>query len=193
MTRKIHLRWVIVVLLTTLVFSSTPALAQEAESWAISWDETPQRSVQLGESVKYAVTVSNNKDFPATFSMSANIPQPGNLTPGYEPIPDTTWITFSPQQGELAPYSDQKVTVTIAIPSAENWGGKSYECWLGATFETMGMLQIKLDSRLLLSTSTSYARGINWILIGAIAGGVVVAGAMMLSNRRELKRWLGRW
>jgi hypothetical protein len=183
----------IVVLLAILAVYSVPALAQEEEGWAISSSEPPLSSVRLGETVRYTITVSNNKDFPSTFSMSADIPQPDNLTTSYEPIPDTTWITFSPQQGELAPYSDKEVIVTIAIPSAENWGGKNYECWLGATFKAMGMLQVELYCRLLLSTSTVYARGIDWILVGAIAGIVVVAGAAAYSNRRTLRKWTGRW
>jgi hypothetical protein len=191
--RKGWLKWAIVVLPATLAISSAPVLAQEAEGWAISPGETPQGSVRLGESVRYVVTVSNNKDFPATFSMSANTPQPDNITPSYEPIPDTTWITFSPQQGELAPYSNQEVVVTIAVPSAEDWGGKNYECWLGATFKAMGMLQVELYCRLFLSTSTAFARGIDWILLGVIAAAVVVAGAMAYSNRRTIKRWAGRW
>jgi len=192
-TGKGWLRWIIVVIPAALAAFSSATLAQETEGWIISPGEVPVSGIRLGESRTGTITVYNNKDFPATVSMSAEIPYQGNLTPGYEPIPDTAWISLTPQYFELGQYSEQEVDLTVTIPSTGDWGGKHYECWLRATFDTMGMLQVKLDSRLLLSTSTAYARGTNWVLIGAIAGGVVVAGTMVFSNRRKLKRWLGRW
>lgn len=184
---------VIAFLLAILTISSTPALAQEAEGWAISPGEARVDGLLLGESRSGTITVSNNKDFPVTVSMSAETPHSENLTPGYEPIPDTGWISLAPQRIELDSNSDQKVDITVTIPSAGDWGGKNYECWLRATFEVIGIFQIELDCRLLLSTSAAYARGIDWILVGAIAGVVVVAGAVAYSNRRTLKRWAGRW
>ena len=148
--------------------------------------------IRLGESRNDTITVYNNKDFPVTFSMSAEIPQAGNLRSEYESIPDTGWITFDSSLVELDAHSRQEVIVTVTIPSNGDWGGKNYECWLRATFEVIGIFQIELDCRLLLSTSTAYAGGIDWILMGVIAGAVVVAGAVAYSNRRALKKWAGR-
>jgi hypothetical protein len=182
-----------VVLLAMVAISSSPALAQENEGWAISPDKVTVTNIRPGESISGTVTVSNNKDFPAVVSMSAEIPYVDNLTPGYEPIPDTDWISLTPQQFELEQYSEQEVQITVTVPSSGDWGGKRYECWLRATLDTMGILQVKLDSRLLLSTAVAYAGGINWVLIGAIAGAMVVAGAVVFNNRRELKKWAGRW
>jgi hypothetical protein len=183
----------IAVLLAILVVSSTPALAQEAKGLAISSGEILINGIRLGESRSETITVSNNKEFPVTVSMSAEIPYPENLTPGYEPIPDTGWISLAPQHIELDPDSDQEVDITVTIPSASNWGGNNYECWLRATFKVLGIFQVELDCRLLLSTSTVYTRGIDWVLTGVIAGVVVVAGAIAYSNRRTLKKWAARW
>jgi len=187
------LKWAIGVLLAILTISSAPALAQEAEGWAISPGEARIDGILLGESVNLSITVANNKDSPLAFTMSAEIPPESELRPGYEQIPDTNWITFDSPLVELDALSRQEVIVTVTIPASGDWGGRSYECWLRATSEAMGMLQVELDCRLLLSTSAAYARGIDWILVGVIAGVVVVAGAMAYSNRRAIKRWAGRW
>ena len=184
---------VIAVLLAILTISSTPALAQEAEGWAISPGEARVDGLLLGESTDFPITVINNEDSPLTFTMSAEIPEAGKLRPGHEPIPNTNWITFDLPLVELDAHSHQEVIVTVAVPSNGDWGGRNFECWLRATSEAMGMLQVELDCRLLLSTSAAYARGIDWILVGAIAGVVVVTGAMAYSNRKTLKRWTGRW
>lgn len=182
-----------VALLAMMAISPSPTLAQENEGWAISPGRVPVTGIRPGESRSGTITVSNNKDFPAVVLMSAEIPYVDNLTPGYEPIPDTDWISLTPQQFELGQYSEQEVQITVTVPSSGDWGGKRYECWLRATLNTMGILQVKIDSRLLLSITVAYAGGINWVLVGAIAGGVVVASTVIFSNRRELKKWVGRW
>ena len=183
----------ITVLLAILAVSSTPALAQEVEGWAISPGEARVDGLLIGESTSITITIINNEDSPLTFTMSAEIPQAGKLRPGHEPIPDTNWITFGLPLVELDAHSRQEVIVTVAVPSNGDWGGRNYECWLRATSEAMGILQVELDCRLLLSTSAAYAGGTDWILVGAIAGVVVVAGAVAYSNRRTFKRWAGRW
>ena len=193
MSGKGWLKRAIAVLLAILAVSSTPTLAQEAEGWAISPGEVPMNGIRLGESRSNTITVYNNKDFPVTFSMSAEIPQAGNLRPEYESIPDTDWITFDSSLVELDAHSRQEVIVTVTIPSNGDWGGQNYECWLRATFEVIGIFQVELDCRLLISTSTAYAGGIDWILMGVIAGAVVVTAAVAYSNRRALKKWAGRW
>lgn len=185
------LKRVIPVLLAILTLYATPALAQEAEGWAISPGEARVDGLLLGESANFSVTVINNEDSPLTFTMSAEIPEADKLRPGHEPIPDTNWITFDVPLVELDAYSRQEVIVTVAIPSNGDWGGRNYECWLRATSEAMGILQVELDCRLLLSTSAAYARGIDWTLVGVIAGVVVVAVAMIYSNRRTIKKWAG--
>jgi len=187
------LKWVILALLVILVVFSAHAAAQEAEGLAISSGEITMNGIRLGESRNSTITVSNNKTFPVTVTMSAETPYAENLTPGYEPIPNTGWISLTPQYIELDPDSDQTVDITVTIPSSGAWGGKSYECWLRATFEVLGILQIELDCRLLVSTGTAYAGGINWTLIGVIVGVVVVAGAIVYSNRKTIKKWAGRW
>ena len=180
-------------LLAILAIPSSSSLAQEQEGWAISPSEVRVDGISLGESTEFSITIVNNKDFTVCFSMSSSTPTLDRLIPGYQPIPDTAWIRFNPQLIELAAYSRQKVTVTVDIPFEGEWGGKTYECWLSATSETMGILQVKLDCRLLLSTSTAYPPGVNWVLIGSIVSVVIIAGGVIYSYRRGLKRWLSRW
>ena len=186
-------KWAIAVLLAILTISSIPVLAQEAEGWAISPGEARVDGILLGESANIPITLINNESSPLTFTMSAEIPPADELRPGYEVIPDTNWITFNLPLVELEANSRQDVIVTVAIPPSGDWRGRNYECWLRATSEAMGMLRVELDCRLLLSTSAGYARGIDGMLAGIIAGVVVVIGAMAYSNRRTLKKWAGRW
>ena len=193
MTEKGWAEWIIsIALLVSLTTPSYVVMAQAGQGWSLSPGEVRVDGIRLGENASFEVTIANNKDFPLGFSISTNIPRPDDLRPGYEPFPDTSWISFTPQQIELPPFSQKKVTVTVAVPSEGDWGGRSYECWLGAKSEAMGVMQIELDCRLLLSTSAAYARGIDWPLIGSITGITVIAIGLIYGNRRNLKRCLNR-
>ena len=57
MSRKGWPKQAIAVLLAILTISSTPALAQEAEGWAISPGEARIDGLLLGESTGFTVTV----------------------------------------------------------------------------------------------------------------------------------------
>ena len=175
-----------IALVATLTMSPSLVLAQGETGWAISPGEVRVDGILLGESTTFPITIVNNKDFPLSFSMSVNLPDPSRLRPGYELIPDTSWISFSPRHIELAPDSREKITVTVTIPSEGDWGGKNYECWFDATSERIGMLQVVLSCRLLLSTSAAYAPGINWPLVGGIIGGIAIVGGLIYGNRRRL-------
>ena len=189
MTGKGWFQWIInIALLMSLTTPSYVVMAQAGQGWSLSPGEVRVDGIRLGETASFEVTIANNKDFPLGFSISTNIPRPDDLRPGYEPFPDTSWISFTPQQIELPPFSQKKVTVTVAVPSEGDWGGRSYECWLGAKSEAMGVMQIELDCRLLLSTSAAYARGVYWPLIGGITGITVIAIGLIYGNRRKLKR-----
>jgi len=179
-------------LLTSLIAPSYAVMAQVGRGWSLSPGEVRVDGIRLGETASFEITIANNKDFPLGFSISTTIPGPDDLRPGYEPFPDASWIRVAPQQIELPQFSQKKVTVTVTIPSEGDWGGRNYECWLGATSEAMGILQIELACRLLLSTSAAYARGLDWPLIGSITGIAIIAIGLIYGNRRKLKRWLSR-
>ena len=194
MSGKGWAQWIISIAL--LVYLTTPSyavMAQTGQGWSLSPGEVRVDGIRLGETASFEITIANNKDFPLGFSISTNIPRPDDLRPGYEPFPDVSWIRVAPQQIELPQFSQKKVTVTVTIPSEGDWGGRNYECWLGATSEAMGIFQIELACRLLLSTSAAYARGADWPLIGGITGIAVIAIGLIYGSRRKLKRWFGRW
>jgi len=177
-----------IALLLSLISPSYIVMAHAGQGWSLSPGEIRVDGIRLGETASFVVTIANNNDLPIGFSISATIPRPDNLRPGYEPLPDASWISFTPQQIELPPFSQKKITVTVAVPSEGDWGGRSYECWLGAKSEAMGVIQIELDCRLLLSTSAAYARGVYWPLIGGITGITVIAIGLIYGNRRKLKK-----
>lgn len=175
-----------VVLLASLPY---PALAQVG--WSISPGELRVDGIRLGEGVSLPLTLVNNHDGPLSISLSPSLPL--QLRPGYEPIPDTSWVSFSPTRLTLAPHSREEITVSLSVPSQGEWGGKSYECWLTATANATGVIQLALNSRLLLSTSTAYKPSINWgLAVGIGLLGAIVGGAAY-ANRRELRSWLTRW
>lgn len=157
--------------------------------WAISPGEVRIDGVRLGESTSFPITLVNNKESPQSFSLSCSLPHPNMIRPGYLPIPDTSWVSFTPSGVSLAPHSQQEVTVTITVPNDEEWGGQNYECWLDATSSAMGMLQLALSSRLLLSTSTVSTPGTNWYRLGGITSAVLVVAGIIYGNRRKLRDW----
>ncbi|MBK8576489.1 MAG: hypothetical protein IPN90_12720 [Elusimicrobia bacterium] len=99
-------------------------------------------------------TVKNNTDESLDFLMMVRVPEPSELQPGYEPIPDTSWIRF--QRAYFTAPAGQAGTndYYIAVPTGTAFLGKKYQVQMGVqTFGGPAFVQMGLMGRAFLSVS----------------------------------------
>lgn len=167
------------------------AVAAE-DGWSLSPSEIRVDGIHLGEATSFEVTLTNNEDVPVTFSMNAATPDRLRMRPGYTPLPDAGWISFPNGHFRLAPRSTRSVSVVLAVPPEGDWGGRSYEAWLTASSQGLGVIQVELIARLLISTSAAHAPGRTWLLGGAVLGCVMLAGGLLYAGRRRIRKLVWR-
>ena len=99
-------------------------------------------------------TVANNTDAPLDLMMVVRAPEPSELQPGYEPIPDVGWIRFQKQFFTAPGGKPGTNDYYISIPSGETHLGKKYQVQLGVrTFGGPSFVQMGLMGRALLSVT----------------------------------------
>jgi hypothetical protein len=98
--------------------------------------------------------VENNTDQPLDFKMVARVPEPSQLQPGYEAIPDPSWITFEKAYFTAESSGIGKTDFYISVPTGPAHVGKKYQVQLGVqTFGGPAFVQMGLMGRALLSVS----------------------------------------
>jgi hypothetical protein len=165
---------------------------QTPPGWSLSPSEITVNGVRLGETARLSITLTNNRDSGVSFSLAATAPPPESLRPGYEAIPDPGWVTLSPPQVRLDAGQQREVTAMLAVPAEGDWGGRSFECWLVAASQDLGIIQLELNSRLLVSTSPAYTTDTTRLVVGILIGTTVLAAGAAYGSRREIRRWLRR-
>ena len=180
--------------MTAVLLFAAPGQGAEgqAEGWSLSPSELRVDGIQLGETARLRITLMNNEDSAASFALAATIPPQEGLRPGYERIPDPGWVTLSPREVRLEPGEKRDIVAVLAVPADGDWGGRSFECWLVATSQDLGIIQLELNSRLLVSTSPAYATDGTRLLMAGVIGAVALAAGAAYGSRRELRRWLRR-
>lgn len=102
--------------------------------------------------------VENKTDGSLDFQMVVRPPEPSQLLPGYEPIPDPSWITFEKAYFSADPGGSGKTDFYISIPTGTAPLGKNYQVQLGVqTFGGQAFVQMGLMGRALLSVSPDVA------------------------------------
>ncbi len=189
----LRIQALLLVMVAAVLFHAAPghgAEGQTAEGWALSPSEIRVDGIRLGETARLRITLTNNEASGVSFSLAATIPLRERLRPGYEPLPDPGWVTFLPQQVRLKAGERQDVTAVLAVPAEGDWGGRSFECWLVAVSQDLGLVQLELSSRLLVSTSPAYATDGTLLLMAGIIGAVVRAAGAAYGSRKDIRKWL---
>ncbi|MBK8870484.1 MAG: hypothetical protein IPN19_05435 [Elusimicrobia bacterium] len=98
--------------------------------------------------------VQNNTDGPLNFTMVLRIPSPSELKPGFEPIPDASWITFEKIFFTVQPGESGGTDFYISVPTNSAHVGKKYQVQLGVnTFGGDSFVQMGLMGRALLTVT----------------------------------------
>ena len=178
-----------------MLLCATPgkgAEGQPAEGWALSPGEIRVDGIRPGETARLSITLTNNRDSDVTFSLAATIPLRERLRPGYEPLPDPGWVTFSAQEVRIESGGQRDIRAVLAVPAEGGWGGRSFEGWLVAMSQDLGLIHLELSSRLLVSTSPAYAADGTRLLVAGIVGAVVLAAGAAYGSRRDIRKRLRR-
>jgi len=174
--------WLTIALLFAI--ASLPSIAQ-AQSFGVSPAEVRIGGLLPGEEAVFELTIHNHYDAAHTFVLSTS--HPWERRPGRADFPDDSWISFSPQEIEVAANSQGTVKVTVAIPSKQKWADRDWEVWLGVTPEEKEFLVVNCYVRLLVSTGKEAQAGPNTGLIVGIVIGVLLLSYVVYYSRRKAK------
>jgi len=100
-------------------------------------------------------TVRNTSDMTVHLKIEVVIPQPSELKPGYNPLPDVSWIKLEKSEFDLSPGQEAVSQVSLLIPPKGKYYGKKYQVYLWSHTipqETGMSLALGLKSRFLLQT-----------------------------------------
>ncbi len=97
----------------------------------------------------------------ADIMIESLIPTPKETKPGYEPIPDPTWLKFVPDRYHLGPKASASSDMIVTIPNDPKLIGHHYEAiiwahtWIKNRLETNGIVfQTGLRARVRISIGT---------------------------------------
>ncbi|PJA15427.1 MAG: hypothetical protein COX66_10130 [Elusimicrobia bacterium CG_4_10_14_0_2_um_filter_63_34] len=100
-------------------------------------------------------TVKNRGDGPANIVIDIEQPDPKNLLPGYEPIPELNWLSVTPNEMRINPGDSGFAALTINIPKGEQYIGRHYHGVVWAHIKTTGWFSAGVRSNIRFSTGKS--------------------------------------
>ncbi len=140
------------------LFSAVPSWAKRGLSTKFAEVEVKNLKIGLSYSllktVNLPLRVSNTGSEPMELKVTVVAPKAGEGKPGYEPIPDTSWITLARSTFTVFPNMDAATDVFIHIPNDPKLLGRRFIAYLWTESQNKGFLGVGLKSRLLLSISS---------------------------------------
>ena len=158
-----------------VIFLPSFTLAQDV-NFGVSPAEVRIDNLPPGEAKEFELTVHNKNEVARVFTFTTFQPPEVERRGGRAEFPDASWISFFPQEIEVAAKSEANVTVRAAIPQEQKWAGQDWEIWLGVAAESSDLLGVKLYVRLLVSTNPAMETRSNAGLFAGIAVAIVLLG-----------------
>ncbi len=103
-------------------------------------------------------SVRNRGTSAMTVQIAARIPRPEDVQPGYEPVPDTSWITIEPDEFVVQPEERVIAKVYIHVPDKPEFKGRHFQVKLKATTVGPYVVAASVDSRLRFNTGSKPIR-----------------------------------
>lgn len=182
--RRNSLIWLILAFLLLII--SAPSIVQ-AEDFGVSPAIVSISNLAPGEEKEFELTIYNWDDTARTFTLTTYKPEKSRLKPGRSEFPHARFITFSPQEIEVAANSEAEVKVKIAIPAEEKYTNKNWEIWLQVAPKDKDFLVVNYYIRLLVSTSSEVKGGTNTGLIATVICIAILLGCGIYYFRRKSK------
>lgn len=112
------------------------------------------KTFSMSQALNMPFTVINKSTFRAELKMEIMIPvkEDADLRPGYEPLPDVSWVKLSRDFFILEPGAEAVTDVVLNIPEKEEYYGKKYQFYIASRI-TRGISNINVGimSRFLLN------------------------------------------
>ena len=112
------------------------------------------KTFSMSQALNMPFTVTNKSTFRAELVMEIVTPLPNDadLRPGYEPLPDTSWVKLTHDFFILEPGADAVTDVILNIPEKEEYYGKKYQFYIASRI-TRGISNVNVGimSRFLLN------------------------------------------
>ena len=115
------------------------------------------RSFSMTQALNMPFSVTNKSTFRAELKMKVIVPPKGDvdLRPGYEPLPDTSWVELSRDFFILEPGADAVADVVLNIPEKQEYFGKKYQFYIWSRIVRGGSnVNVAILSRFLLNIVT---------------------------------------
>lgn len=104
---------------------------------------------------KSLVVRNTTNDITVDIEIEAEAPVDYNLVPGYEPIPDLSWVKIEkPSFKGIGPGKSAETDITISIPKKGKYRGKKYQVYIYSHTAGKATFRMGLMSRILLTTSS---------------------------------------
>jgi len=153
-TRKMpaSIRLPYIILLLLLVYMQSA----EAGGLSTTFGEVIIENLKIGQTysvrqlANIPLTVLNRGDRSVQLKMDILRPQESELKKGYEPIPDTSWVSLEQNFFVIEPKGKAETDVFISIPDDERYLGGKYHVWIWS-HTVGGMIGLGLKSRLLFT------------------------------------------
>jgi hypothetical protein len=112
------------------------------------------KTYSLQDLVNFPLWVTNTGSEALDLKVTPWAPQPNEMKPGFEPIPDPGWIGLSMSTFTVYPNMDAVTDVVISVPNDESLLGRRFLVYLWTQSRNPATLGVGLKSRLLLSVSS---------------------------------------
>lgn len=133
--------------------------AYAAGGLSSNWGEIIFDNLETGKTYElnqYAAgipfTIANNFENDVSLKLEVLKPEAKELKPGYEPIPDITWVKLEKEQIKIAALKKEIVNVKVSVPDDKKYAGKKYHFWIW-TYTSGQAMGVGLKSRILISTA----------------------------------------
>lgn len=111
------------------------------------------RTYEIGRVQSQKFSVSNQGKTTLSLKVEKEIPDASFLKPGYESIPDPSWLNVSPAHFKLDPGESLTGRITLRVPKDARWKGRHYQASLW-THSADGPMAVGIRSYIRFSIET---------------------------------------
>ncbi len=122
-------------------------------------DLQPGKTYSMKEEKGRALKVDNTtEDMTVDIAIEPEIPVDYNLVPGYEPIPDLSWIEIEKSSFKgIGPGQAAETDIRIAIPKGKKHSGRKYQVYIYSHTTGQATFRTGLMSRILFEIAAGGA------------------------------------
>ena len=108
------------------------------------------KSYDLGQYAAAPFTLTNNFDDEVPLNLKVLSPLEKELKPGYEALPDPSWVKLSKEEIKIPGLGKGTINITLTVPADSQYAGKKYQFWIW-TYTSGKAMGVGLKSRILVT------------------------------------------